>query len=53
MKGNIALLFSSLIVLSVSIESNDDLGSHFATNPNGQVGAEKTITIDGTTSGWD
>ena len=53
MKGYISLLFFSLIILSVSIESNDELGSHFATNPNGQVGAEKTITIDGTTSGWD
>ena len=48
MKGYI---FLSLIILALSL--NDDLGSHFATNPNNQYGKEKTITIDGTTSGWE
>ena len=42
MKGYI---FLSLIILALSL--NDDLGSHFATNPNNQYGKEKTITIDG------
>lgn len=49
MKGYI---FLSLIIF-VSSLTEGDLGSHFATNPNGQVGKEKTITIDGTTSGWE
>ena len=49
MKGYI---FLSLIIFTFSI-ANDDLGSHFATNPNSQYGKEKTITIDGTLSGWD
>ena len=52
MKAHIFLTFFSLILISSCIES-DDLGSHFSTNPNGQVGVEKTITIDGTPSGWD
>ena len=49
MKGYI---FLSLIILTLSL-SEDSLGSHFATNPNNQYGKEKTITIDGTTSGWE
>lgn len=49
MKGYI---FLSLIIFVFSL-TEGDLGSHFATNPNGQVGKEKTITIDGTTSGWE
>ena len=49
MKGYI---FLSLIILTFSLTS-DDLGSHFATNPNNQYGKEKTITIDGTYSGWE
>ena len=48
MKGYI---FLSLIILALSL--NDDLGSHFATNPNNQYGKEKTIAIDGTTYGWE
>lgn len=43
--------------LSESIENyfktNGDLGSHYVTNPNGQVGKMATIKIDGTPSGWD
>ena len=43
--------------LSESIEkyfnTNTDLGSHYVTNPKGQVGKKATITIDGTPSGWD
>ena len=51
MKGFILL---SLIILALSLnEGNDDLGSHFATNPNNQYGKEKTITVDGTKSGWE
>ena len=49
MKGYI---FISLIILALSL-SEDGLGSHFATNPNNQYGKEKTITIDGTSSGWE
>ena len=49
MKGYI---FISLIILAFSL-SEDGLGSHFATNPNNQYGKEKTITIDGTSSGWE
>ena len=49
MKGYI---FLSLILLACSL-SEDGLPSYFATNPNGQYGKEKTITIDGTTSGWE
>mgnify|MGYP002622665395 FL=1 len=48
MKGYI---FLSLIILTLSV--SDDLGPYFATNPNNQYGKEKTITIDGTTSGWE
>ena len=51
MKG---FIFLSLIILVLSLnEGNDDLGSHFATNPNNQYGKEKTITVDGTKSGWE
>ena len=51
MKG---FIFLSLIILALSLnEGNDDLGSHFATNPNNQYGKEKTITVDGTKSGWE
>jgi len=51
MKG---FIFLSLIILALSLnECNDDLGSHFATNPNNQYGKEKTITVDGTKSGWE
>ena len=43
--------------LSESVEeffrASGDLGSHYVTNPNGQVGKEATITVDGTPSGWD
>ena len=46
------LIFLSIILLSSCIE-DDNLGSHFATNPNGQVGIEKTISIDGSPSDWD
>ena len=47
-------IFLSLIILALSLnEGNDDLGSHFATNPNNQYGKEKTITVDGTKSGWE
>ena len=49
MKGYI---FLSLIILVFSLKE-DGLGSHFATNPNNQYGKEKTITIDGTSSGWE
>lgn len=49
MKGYI---FLSLIILTFSLTEND-LGSHFATNPNNQFGKEKTIPIDGTPSGWE
>ena len=52
MKGFQFIFILSLIIVSSCIES-DDLGSHFATNPNGQVGAEKTITIDGSPSDWE
>ena len=52
MKGFQFFFILSLIMLSSCIEA-DDLGSHFATNPNGQVGAEKTITIDGSPSDWE
>jgi len=51
MKG---FIFLSLIILALSLnEGNDELGSHFATNPNNQYGKEKTITVDGTKSGWE
>lgn len=30
-----------------------DLGSHYATNPNGQVGKEKKITVDGSFGDWE
>ena len=50
MKGYI---FLSLIILSLSLNEGNDLGSHFATNPNNQYGKEKTINIDGTKSGWE
>jgi alpha-amylase len=51
MKG---FIFLSLIIFALSLnEGNDDLGSHFATNPNNQYGKEKTITVDGTKSGWE
>ena len=52
MKRYIFLILFSLIILSSCLK-DDDLGSHFSTNPNGQVGVEKTITIDGSTSDWD
>ena len=52
MKRYIFLILFSLIILSSCLKT-DDLGSHFSTNPNGQVGVEKTITIDGSTSDWD
>ena len=45
-------IFLSLIILVFSLKE-DGLGSHFATNPNNQYGKEKTITIDGTSSGWE
>ena len=47
-----SIIFISFIIFTSCIES-DDLGSHFATNPDGQVGLEKTITIDGSPSDWD
>ena len=47
-----SFLFISLIIYISCLEP-EDLGSHFATNPNGQVGIEKTITIDGSPSDWD
>ena len=49
MKGYI---FLTLIIFVFS-STEDGLGSHFATNPNKQYGKEKTITIDGTSSGWE
>ena len=49
MKGYI---FLNLIIIAMSL-SEDGLGSHFATNPNNQYGKEKTINIDGTSSGWE
>ena len=49
MKGYI---FIALIAIAFTL-NDDGLGSHFATNPNNQYGKEKTITIDGTTSGWE
>ena len=49
MKGYIII---ALIAFTLCL-NEDGLGSHFATNPNNQYGIEKTITIDGTTSGWD
>ena len=49
MKGYI---FLSLFILAFSL-SDDGLPSYFATNPNNQYGKEKTITIDGTYSGWE
>ena len=52
MKSLKLFLFISLIILSSSFES-EDIGSHFSTNPNGQVGLEKTISIDGTPSDWE
>ena len=45
-------IFLSIILLTSCLE-DDNLGSHFATNPNGQVGVEKTISIDGSPSDWD
>ena len=45
-------LLLSVFILYWCAES-DELGSHFATNPNGQMGKEKTITIDGSPSDWD
>ena len=38
---------------SAKFKEEGDLGSHYITNPDGQVGVEKTIVIDGTPSGWD
>ena len=32
--------------------STGELCSKYATNPNGQVGKEKTITVDGDASDW-
>ena len=46
------IILISLIILSSCLEA-DDLGSHFTTNPNGQVGKEKTISIDGSPSDWE
>jgi alpha-amylase len=52
MKAYKCFLLFSLMILSFCFQG-DDLGSHFATNPNGQVGLEKTINIDGSPSDWD
>ena len=52
MKSLKLFLFISLIILSSSFES-EEIGSHFSRNPNGQVGIEKTISIDGTPSDWE
>lgn len=52
MKSIKSFTFFFILIVTSCIET-DDLGSHFATNPNGQVGIERTITIDGTPSDWD
>ena len=52
----LAVLVVMTTVMSVSIISTSAAGtlaSYYKTNPNGQVGANKTISIDGSLSDWD
>lgn len=49
-----ALLVSAVSVTMTAYASTKDLApSYYATNPNGKVGVQKTITVDGSASDWD
>ena len=49
-----ALLVSAVSVAMTAYASTKDLApSYYATNPNGKVGVQKTITVDGSASDWD
>ena len=59
-KRLLALLLSVLMLLTtvisttvISASAEGTLSSYYKTNPNGQVGANKTISIDGSLSDWD
>ncbi len=50
----VALLVSAVSVTMTAYASTKDLApSYYATNPNGKVGVQKTITVDGSASDWD
>ena len=46
-----------LSIMAVSFTVNASTGTlasnYYATNPNGKVGVQKTITIDGSAADWD
>lgn len=59
-KRLLSLLLAVLVILTsvatatvVSTSAAGTLSSYYKTNPNGQVGANKTISIDGSLSDWD
>ena len=59
-KRFLSLLLAVLVILTtvvsttiVSTSAAGTLASYYSTNPNGQVGANKTISIDGSLSDWD
>ncbi len=45
-------LTATLFVANAAATS-ESIGGKYATNPNGNVGVKKTITIDGSISDWD
>ncbi len=59
-KRFLSLLLAVLVILTtvvsttiVSTSAAGTLASYYSTNPDGQVGANKTISIDGSLSDWD
>ena len=47
-----ALMLITMVAVVPASASTDTLCSKYATNPNGKVGVQKTITIDGSASDW-
>lgn len=46
------LMGGSAVALTANASTGGQLCGKYATNPNGKVGVQKTITIDGDASDW-
>ena len=49
----IAALLVTMLVTAIPASAAGTLSSYYATNPDGKVGVQKTITVDGSISDWD
>ena len=47
------LLITTVVASSASASAAGTLTSYYKTNPNNQVGTQKTISIDGDLSDWN